>query len=44
MSVTPIAFGGFFFDVFVSLNPALPSLGELDVLSPDDGAGGGTFD
>ncbi len=42
-SIAPLPMGTSFFDVFVDLNPAIPSLGQINVTSHVDPAGG-TFD
>ena len=49
VSVDPVDVGvGMFFDVFVTLDPSRPSLGEIIILSHDDGPGpdegGGEFE
>jgi hypothetical protein len=41
-SIAPIQLGASFFDVFVDLNPAVRSMGQLNVMHNDPG--GGTFD
>jgi hypothetical protein len=41
-SVDPVNISGTFFDVFISLDPSTPSIGEINVLTHD--ANGGTFD
>ncbi len=44
-SISPVDLGGSFFDVFVDLNPAVPSPGMITVTSHSPGPdGGGTFD
>ncbi len=44
-SINPVDLGGgSFFDVFVTLDPSILSLGTLTVMSHNDGTGGGTFD
>ncbi len=45
MAPVVINFGGGarFFDIFLTLNDAQPSLGEMTILTHDDAAGGGTF-
>jgi hypothetical protein len=43
-SVAPTQIGTSFFDVFVDLNPAASSLGQITVTSHPPGPGGGTFD
>lgn len=42
VSVDPVDIGGTLFDVFVALNPQIPSLGQIDITS--HGPNGGTFD
>jgi len=41
--IDPVEISSSFFDVFVSLDPGNPSLGEIEILTHDDVAGGGTF-
>lgn len=43
-SASPVNIMGSFFDVFVTLDASMPSLGMIKVTSHDDAAGGGTFD
>lgn len=44
VSISPVDFGGTFFDVFVDLDPAFPSTGTINVTSHNDPPGGGLFD
>jgi hypothetical protein len=43
-SIAPVDVSGNLFDVFVTLDPANPSLGNYQVTVHDDASGGGTFD
>ncbi|MFQ5533258.1 MAG: PEP-CTERM sorting domain-containing protein [Sphingomonadales bacterium] len=44
-SVAPVDVGGgVFLDVFVTLDSLQPSLGQINIITHDDTAGGGTFD